>query len=156
MNRQIPNIPEAGFYGIVYYIIFISKISSALKNRKNLTFREYSLVTIQIFGVKSSNDTRKAERFFKERNISYHFRDLTEKGVSKGELENIKLSVTADELIDKEGKHFRKRNLGFMVYNVESELLNDPLLFRTPIVRNGMKATVGYQPEIWKEWISNR
>lgn len=112
-------------------------------------------MTIQIFGVKSSNDTRKAERFFKERNISFHFRDLNEKGISKGELENIKLSVSVDELIDREGKQFAKRNLRFMVFDTESELLNDALLFRTPIVRNGLKATVGYEPEIWKEWISN-
>ncbi|OGV26262.1 MAG: ArsC family transcriptional regulator, partial [Ignavibacteria bacterium RIFOXYA2_FULL_37_17] len=94
-------------------------------------------MNIQIFGTKSSNDTRKAERFFKERRIPFHFRDLTEKGISKGELENIKQVIPVEELIDKEGMQFKKRDLAYMVYDIEEELLNDPLLFRTPIVRNG-------------------
>jgi arsenate reductase len=110
-------------------------------------------MNIQILGVKNSNDTRKAERFFKERRISFHFRDLKEKGISKGELENIKLTISLQELIDKEGKQFQKRNLSYMVYDIEEELLKDPLLFRMPIVRNGRLATAGYKPETWKEWI---
>jgi arsenate reductase (glutaredoxin) len=110
-------------------------------------------MNIQIFGTKKCSETRKAERFFKERKIQFHFRDLNEKGVSKGELENISRSIPVEELIDKNGKQFQKRNLGFMVYNIEEELLNDPLLFRTPIVRDGKLATIGYHPEIWKEWI---
>jgi arsenate reductase (glutaredoxin) len=110
-------------------------------------------MNIQIFGTKKCSETRKAERFFKERKIPFHFRDLNEKGVSKGELENISRSIPIEELIDKNGKQFQKRNLGFMVYNIEDELLNDPLLFKTPIVRDGRLATIGYQPEIWKAWI---
>lgn len=110
-------------------------------------------MNIQIFGIKNSNDTRKAERFFKERKIPFHFRDLSEKGISKGELENIKRVIPAEELIDKEGKQFQKRNLAYMVFNVEEELLNDPLLLKMPVVRNGKEATVGYTPEIWKLWL---
>lgn len=110
-------------------------------------------MNIQIFGTKKCNDTRKAERFFKERRIPFHFRNLTEKGVSKGELENIKNAVPPEELIDKEGKQFQKRNLSYTVFNIEEELLNDPLLFKTPIVRNGRLATAGYKPDVWKEWI---
>ncbi len=110
-------------------------------------------MNIQIFGTKKSNDTRKAERFFKERNIQFHFRDLNEKGISKGELDNISHSIPIDELIDKEGNQYQKRNLSFMVFDVEEELLNDALLFKMPIVRNGKLATIGYQPEIWKEWL---
>jgi arsenate reductase len=113
-------------------------------------------MNIQIFGTKNSNDTRKAERFFKERRIPFHFRDLNEKGISKGELENIKQAIPLEELIDKDGKEFQKRNLTYMVYDIEDELLNDPLLFKAPIVRNGKLATAGYQPDIWKEWISNK
>ena len=113
-------------------------------------------MNIQIFGTKNSNDTRKAERFFKERRIPFHFRDLNEKGISKGELENIKQAIPLEELIDKNGKEFQKRNLAYMVYNIEEELLNDPLLLTAPIVRNGKLATAGYQPDIWKEWISNK
>jgi arsenate reductase len=112
-------------------------------------------MNIQIFGIKSSNDTRKAERFFKERRIPFHFRDLKEKGISKGELENIKLVIPIEELIDKEGKQFQRRNLSYMVFDIEEELLNDPLLFKMPIVRNGRLVTAGYQPEAWKEWIKD-
>jgi len=110
-------------------------------------------MNIQIFGTKSSSDTRKAERFFKERRIPFHFRDLKEKGISKGELGNIKQTIPIEELIDKEGKQYQKRNLSFMVFDIEEELLNDPLLFKMPIVRNGKLATAGYQPETWEEWI---
>lgn len=110
-------------------------------------------MNIQIIGTKKCSDTRKAERFFKERRINYQFRDLTEKGISKGELNNIVRSVSLEELIDREGKQFYKRGLGYMVFNLEEELLSDPLLFKTPIVRNGPAATVGYTPETWKEWI---
>jgi Spx/MgsR family transcriptional regulator len=110
-------------------------------------------VNIQIIGTKKCKDTRKAERFFKERRIPFHFKDLTIKGLSKGELENILRSVPLEGLLDTEGKQYKKRNLQYMVYDLKEELLNDPLLLKTPIVRNGNKATVGYQPEIWKEWI---
>lgn len=110
-------------------------------------------MNIQIIGTKKCSDTRKAERFFKERGIQFHFRDLNEKGISKGELENIKRCVPLEQLIDKDGQQFKKRNLQFMIYEIEEELLNDPLLLRTPIVRNGKISTVGYKPEIWKKWI---
>ena len=110
-------------------------------------------MNIQIFGTKKCSNTRKAERFFKERKISFQFRDLNEKGISKGELENIKRSIPVDELFDKEGAEYKKRNMQFMVFNLEEELLNDPLLFKTPIVRNGNTATIGYTPETWKIWL---
>ena len=110
-------------------------------------------MNIQIIGTKKCRETQKAERFFKERRISYHFRDLTEKGISKKELENIKQVIPIEELLDKEGKQFKKRGFNYMVYDVEIELLEDSLLLQTPIVRNGRLATVGYKPEVWKEWI---
>ena len=113
-------------------------------------------MNIQIFGTKNCKDTQKAVRFFKERGIPYHFRNLTEKGISKGELENISRVVSIDELLDKDNKQFRKRNLEIKVYDSEEELLNDPLLFRTPILRNGRLVTVGYKPEIWTDWIKEK
>lgn len=109
---------------------------------------------IQIIGVKSCTDTRKAERYFKERRIQFHFRDLNEKGLAKGELENIIRVIPLEELIDREGKQFKKRNLQYMVYDIEEELLNDSLLLKTPIVRNGKEVTVGFEPEVWKMWIN--
>ena len=112
-------------------------------------------MNIQILGTKKCRDTQKAERFFKERSIPFQFRDLNEKGISKGELENICKSVPIEELINKWGKEFQKRGLQYMVYEIEGELLSDPLLLKTPIVRNEGNATVGYQPETWKEWIKS-
>ena len=110
-------------------------------------------LNIQIFGTLKCSDTRKAERFFSDRKIQFHFRDLNEKGIAKGELDNISRAIPVEDIIDREGKQFRKRNLEYMKFNLEEELLNDALLFRTPIVRNGREVTVGYQPEVWKKWL---
>ena len=109
-------------------------------------------MNIQIFGTKKCKDTQKAERFFKERNIPVQFRDLAQKGISEGELNNIKQFYDVDDLLDREGKQFKKRNLEYMVFNTEEELLEDPLLFRTPIVRYNRNAVVGLEPDKWKEW----
>jgi len=111
-------------------------------------------MNIQIFGTKKCKETQKAERFFKERRVPFHFRNLAEKGIAKGELENIKRAVPINDLFDDKGKQFIKRNFEFMVFDKEEELLNDPQLFKTPIVRNGKLATIGYQPDVWKEWIT--
>ena len=111
-------------------------------------------MNIQIIGTKKCKETQKAERFFKERRIPYYFRDLSDNGISKGELENIKQVISIEELIDKEGTQFKKRGFKFMVYEIETELLEDSLLLRTPIVRNGRLTTVGYQPDVWMGWIS--
>ncbi|MGK9369393.1 arsenate reductase family protein [Melioribacter sp. Ez-97] len=111
-------------------------------------------MNIQIIGTRKCNDTKKAERFFKERGVKFHFKDLNEKGLTKGELDNITRKINLDDLLDKEGRQYKKRNLEYMVYDTEEELLNDPLLLKTPIVRNGNEVTLGYQPEVWKKWIS--
>lgn len=110
-------------------------------------------MNIQIFGTKKCSDTKKAERFFKERRIQIHFRDLNEKGISKGEFNNINAKISIDDLIDTEGKQYKKRGLEYMVFDKEEELLEDPLLFKTPIVRNGKEVTIGYVPDVWKSWI---
>jgi len=113
-------------------------------------------MNIQIMGTKNCSDTRKAERFFKERNIPFHFRDLNEKNLTKGELDNILPAYSPDELIDREGKQFKKRNMQYMKFEVLEELMNDSLLLKTPIVRNGRKVTIGYQPEEWTIWIKEK
>jgi arsenate reductase-like glutaredoxin family protein len=109
-------------------------------------------MSIQIFGTKKCQDTRKAERYFKERAISFQSINLAEKALSKGELNSVKAAVGLEAMIDTTGKQYQKRNLKYLVHNIEEELLNDPLLLKTPIVRNGSQATIGYQPEVWKEW----
>ena len=108
---------------------------------------------IQIFGLKKCNETNKALRFFKERGIKTQFVDLSEKALSKGELDSVSRKVPLEDLIDREGKQFKKRNLEYIIYDLESELLSDPLLFKTPITRFGKEAAVGAKPEIWKKWI---
>jgi arsenate reductase (glutaredoxin) len=120
---------------------------------KNTEMNPENNMSVQIFGTKKCKDTQKAERFFKERNIPVQFRDLTQKGICPGELNNIKQFYDVEELLDREGKQFKKRNLEYMVFNVEEELLEDPLLFKTPIIRYNRKAIVGYQPDVWKEWV---
>ena len=108
---------------------------------------------VQIFGIKKCSDTRKAERFFKERRIPYQFVDLTIKGLSRGELEKVS-AVTGgiSSLMNKDGKEYEARNLKYIIHDEKEELLAHPLLLRTPIVRMGAKATVGYVPEEWKTW----
>lgn len=110
-------------------------------------------MNIQIIGTKKCKETQKAERYFKERRIPFHFRDLTEKGLAKGELENISRVIPLDDLIDNESKRFKDRGMQFMVFDVEEELLADPLLLKTPIVRNEKLVTIGYQSNVWKDWI---
>ena len=111
-------------------------------------------MNIQIFGTKKSADTRKAERFFKERGIKFQFVDLKEKGLSKGEFNSVKQAVGGiDKLIDENAKD--KETLVLIKYiadeDKEEKLLENQQILVQPIVRNGKKATVGYQPDVWKE-----
>ena len=110
-------------------------------------------MNIQIIGTKKCKETQKAERYFKERRIPFHFRDLTEKGLAKGELNNISRVIPLNELIDRESKRFKDRGMQFMVFDIEEELLVDPLLLKTPIVRNERLVTIGFQPNVWKSWM---
>ena len=110
-------------------------------------------MNIQIFGTNKCRDTRAAQRFFKERGIKFQYVDLSTKGLSKGELNSVKAAVGIENLIDTESKEYEKLNLKYLTHDAEEELLNYPLLFKTPVVRNGEKSTVGYQPDVWKEWL---
>ncbi|HPR38759.1 MAG TPA: arsenate reductase family protein [Spirochaetota bacterium] len=107
---------------------------------------------IQIFGTKKCKDTAKAQRFFKERGVKTQVIDLGEKGMSKGELASVSRSVPIEELIDTASKEYEKRNLKYIRHNIEEELLANPLLFKTPVVRCGKEAAAGYSPEVWKKW----
>lgn len=112
-------------------------------------------MNIQIYGKKKCFDTKKAERYFKERRIKYQFIDLEKFGMSAGEYRNIKSAVGGiDELIDKNCKAYEDCFIAYLASKeaVEEKLLENQTLFKTPIVRNGKKATVGYCPEVWKTW----
>lgn len=111
-------------------------------------------MNIQIIGTKKCKTTQKAERFFKERNIKFHSKDLNQKGLSEGELNNIISRIKPDELIDENSKEYKKRNMAYLDYDPAQEILEHPLILKTPIVRCGSKATVGFEPDTWKDWIA--
>ncbi len=112
-------------------------------------------MNIQIFGTKKNADTRKAERFFKERGIRFQSVDLKEKGLSKGELQSVIQAVGGMEaVIDPDCKD--KDLLAMIKYIVEEDklqkVLENQAVLKQPIVRNGKQATIGYRPDIWKTW----
>ncbi len=114
-------------------------------------------MNIQIFGTKKSSDTRKAERYFKERGIKIQLVDLKEKGLSKGELQSVCQAVGGlDEIIDPE---CRDKELLALIKYIAAEdkfqkVLENQAVIKQPIVRNGKQATIGYRPEVWKLWIN--
>ena len=112
-------------------------------------------MNIQIFGTKKSADSRKAERFFKERGIRYQFIDMKEKGLSKGEFMSVMQAAGGlDAMIDPDCKD--KDTVALVKYITERDkaekVLENQHILRLPIVRNGRQATIGYTPEIWKTW----
>ena len=112
-------------------------------------------MNIQIFGTNKCFDTKKAMRYFKERNIKYQFVDMKEKGLSKGEYNSVKHAVGGlDKLLNPNCKD--KDALALIKYiadeDKDEKVLENQKVLLTPIVRNGKLATVGYEPEVWKEW----
>ena len=112
-------------------------------------------MNIQIFGTKKCQDTRKAERFFKERGIKYQFVDMAEKGMSKGELTAVaQANGGLENLINPDAKD--KDTVTLLKYIAEEDrlgkLLENQQVIKTPVVRNGKQSTIGYQPDIWKKW----
>lgn len=112
-------------------------------------------MNIQIFGSKKDFDTKKAERYFKERGIKAQFIDMKEKGMSKGEFNSVCQAVGGyRKLIDQNCKD--KDLLALITYIAEEEkvekILENQKILKIPVVRNGKQATVGYQPDIWKGW----
>ena len=111
-------------------------------------------MNIQIYALKRNFDVQKAERYFKERGISYQYVDLGRKPLSARELDAISAAVGLDELIDTAGKLYAGSLLRYTngLEHKKEQLLGDMRLLRTPIVRNGRLATVGFKPEIWAGW----
>ena len=109
-------------------------------------------MNIQIFGKPKCFNTKKAERYFKERRIKYQYIDLKKYGISKGELQSVLRSVPLEDLVDP--KHPDASLLTYLAYREDKieKLLEDPTLLKTPIVRNGKQATVGEASEVWKTW----
>lgn len=113
------------------------------------------LLNIQIFGKSKCFDTKKAERYFKERRIKYQYVDLLRYGLSGKEFDAVLRGVGGiDELIDWNSS---SPDITLMKYmddarGKEDKVFDDPALMRTPIVRNGKQVTLGYCPEVWKNW----
>ena len=112
-------------------------------------------MNIQIFGTKKNTDTRKAERFFKERGIKFQSIDLKEKGFSKGELQSVMQAVGGlDAMLDPDCRD--QQALAMIKYLVPEQKLDKVLenqtVLKQSVVRNGKQATVGYCPDVWKTW----
>jgi arsenate reductase-like glutaredoxin family protein len=112
-------------------------------------------MNIQIFGTKKCNDTKKAERFFKERGIKYQFIDMKEKGMSKGELTSVaSANGGIMNMVNPDAKD--KDAVALIQYIADEDkvekLLENQQIIKTPVVRNGRLSTLGYQPDVWKKW----
>ncbi len=109
-------------------------------------------MNIQIFGTNKCFDTKKAQRYFKERGIRFQMIDLKEKGFSRGELNAVLAAVGGPEgLLDPDNKNYC--DVKYLLPDaIVEKLLENPSYIKTPVVRSGKQATVGYQPEVWKTW----
>ena len=109
-------------------------------------------MNIQIFGRAKCFDTKKAERYFKERRIKFQRVDILDVGLSRGEFVSVKSAVGLDTMINSAAPGVEI--LAYLAYDADKEekLLENPVFIKTPIVRNGKKATVGYCPDVWKSW----
>jgi arsenate reductase (glutaredoxin) len=110
---------------------------------------------VQIFGVKKSSDTRKALRFFAERRIKTHFVDLMERAAAPGELKRFIQKFGLNALIDKDSRRYEELGLRHSRYGDDTwleKLVDEPLLLRMPLVRNGSNLTIGLAEKDWKDW----
>jgi len=106
---------------------------------------------MQIYGTKKCAATRKAERYFKERGLSYHFVDLEKYSPSRGELENMARGLSKGEsLINTDSRAYQKRGLAYMEFDELEEIQARPELLRTPVVREGPRVIIGNSPEAWQ------
>lgn len=111
-------------------------------------------MNIQIYGNPKSFDSKKAERYFKERKIRYQWIDLKKYGLSPREFASVRACVGLSQMIDTKAKEYEASFIAHLAHeeDIVEKLMEYPGLLRTPIVRNGRQATVGYCPDIWKTW----
>ncbi len=112
-------------------------------------------MTVQVFGFKDCQETRKALRFFSERRMAVHFVDLEEKPASKGELRRFADAYGAVALIDRGSPRFKALGLHVSGDSPQRQLeraLLEPRLLRTPLVRVDRRVSIGYQPDDWTSW----
>lgn len=112
-------------------------------------------MNVQIFGKSKCFDTKKAERYFKERRIKFQSIDLKKYGMSGKEFDSVLRAVGGiDNLIDWNSSSPDITLMKYMEDKAakEDKVFDDPMLMKTPVVRNGKQATAGYCPEIWATW----
>ncbi len=111
-------------------------------------------MNIQIYGASKCFDTKKAERYFKERRIKYQLIDLPRFGLSPREFETIKAAVGLDNMINTKSKKYEQSFIAHLAYEADKieKLMENPELFKTPFVRNGKQVTVGFCPDVWAKW----
>ena len=91
-------------------------------------------MNIQIFGTKKCNDTKKAERFFKERGIKYQFIDMKEKGMSKGEFNSVaQANGGLENMVNWDGKD--KDLLALIKYIADEDKL-EKVLENPQVIKN--------------------
>ena len=109
-------------------------------------------MNIQIFGKSKCFDTKKAERWFKERRIKYQYIDILKYGMSRGEITSVKNAVGLDNMVNTDDQDYPLFQYLASADAKLDKLYEVPELIKTPVVRNGKQATIGYCPEIWKDW----
>lgn len=110
-------------------------------------------MNIQIFGSSKSFDSKKAERWFKERRVKYQYIDLPKKGFSAGEYRAVRQKLSYEQLVNTKSRAYQDLYMAYITREAaEEKLFDNPQLFLTPIVRNGKQVTVGYCPEVWETW----
>lgn len=110
-------------------------------------------MNIQIYGSKKCFDTKKAERYFKERNIKFQSINLHQFGMARAVFESAKKCISVEDMINRKAKAYTKLYMDYIdEAKRESTLFENPALFATPIVRNGKAFTLGFCPDIWKTW----
>ena len=111
---------------------------------------------VQIFGVKKSADTRKAQRFFAERRVKVHFVDLAERPAALGELRRFAQKFGVAALLDRDSRRFVELGLAPARYSDDrwlEKLVEEPMLLVMPLVRWQHKVTVGLAEGTWREWV---
>lgn len=112
-------------------------------------------MNVQIFGTNKCFDTKKAQRYFKERGIIFQFVDLSQRSLSKGELNSVLANVgSLEDIINEKSKYYEKSFIKYLAGEEAKieKILECGELLKTPIVRNGKLSTVGYCPDVWKSW----
>lgn len=116
------------------------------------------MLSVQIFGLKGSQETRAAERFFKERRVAIHFVDLKQKPMAPGEIKRFVERFGLSGLVDTEGKAYSDSGMKYLKLS-DSEWLGrfekDPKLLRLPLVRGGKRLSIGQDEESWKAMVDD-